>query len=126
MTIAYSDTEIIHPDMIDERLHALATYQICAIDPCKPIKRYYTTGTSKKRLGVYWAPTQEYMDELFNVPAPTYDGQLSVDKGSSVHIKIKRPFLADGKKPFADFGKLQVTYYVTFKGQKGAGKLSVI
>lgn len=26
ITISYSDTEIIHPDITDERLHALPTY----------------------------------------------------------------------------------------------------
>ena len=116
MTIAYSDTEIIHPDIVDERLHALPTYQIMALDPCKPVKRYYTTATAMKRAGVLWCPCKEYTDDLFNGVGPTYDAQLTVDKSASVHVKIKRALIGDFEKPFAEMGKLQVIYYVTFKG----------
>lgn len=124
ISVAYSDVEIISPLIPDERLHALPTYQIMSVDPCKTVKRYYTNYASQKRMGVSWAPTKEFVDGLFNTGVPTYDTQLTIDKGASVHIKIKRALMGDEEKPFADFGKLFVTYYVTFKGVKGIGSLA--
>jgi hypothetical protein len=49
ITVAYSNEEVFYAPLIDERLHCLPTYQIMAVDPCKPISRYYSTAAVKRR-----------------------------------------------------------------------------
>lgn len=50
---------------------------------------------------------------------PLYGEQLGANQGSSVNLKVYRQ--TPGAP--ATIGRLQVTYYVTFKGNKGANSL---
>jgi hypothetical protein len=49
ITVAYSSEEVFYGPIVDERLHCLPTYQVLAVDPCKPISRYYSTAAVKRR-----------------------------------------------------------------------------
>jgi len=90
----------------------------------KPISRYFKTGGALKRLGIEWCNTQEFLDGKFNAspPVPLYGGQLPADAGSSTNIKVFRPNQAS--ETAAEIGRLQLTYYVLYKGAKGQGSLT--
>ncbi len=73
-----------------------------------------------KRLGIDWANTIEYPNFGVTTPVPLYGDQLPVNAGSSTNIKVYR---AAGSTGSAEIGRIQVSYYVTYKGTKGAGSL---
>ncbi len=68
-------------------------------------------------MGINWADCSTYTQLSQNPPVPTYNNQLPVDQGSSSQIRVfrKRPDEALS----GIVGRLEVTYYVIYKGQKG-------
>ncbi len=50
-----------------------------------------------------------------------YNQQLTQNQGSSTNIKVFRP--RPNSDDAAQLGRLQVTYYVTYKGNKGLSSL---
>lgn len=121
-TCTYSASKIITPNLQPERLQTLATYQTGGCDPTKPISRYFKTWKAIKRMGIDWAECRNYAQLDSNPPVTTYNGQLPVDQGSSSHIRVYR------KRPAAaatgQIGRLEVTYYVMYKGQKGTNSIT--
>lgn len=53
-----------------------------------------------------------------------YGGQLPVDAGSSTNIKVYRSGAPAAIANAAEIGRIQVTYYITYKGTKGTSSLT--
>ena len=87
-----------------------------------------------RRMGVDWCNTREYLEGKFNPlgtgppqppatgppagsPYTLYDNQLAYYSGSS---SIVRLILTDPVPADQIIAKLQITYYVTYRGQKGS------
>ncbi len=51
-TCAYSQNEIMLPQIIPARVQTLATYQTGSCNQNKPISRYYNTATTLRRFGI--------------------------------------------------------------------------
>lgn len=51
---AVSEVDIFLPTITDERLHALDSFKINAIDPTRPITRRVVAGRALKGLGILW------------------------------------------------------------------------
>jgi hypothetical protein len=83
----------------------------------RPISRYFKTGGTLARLGIDWCDTREITDFGINPPTQLYGEQLPIDAGSSTNIKVYRP--ATNTIGAAQLGRLQLTYYVLYKGAKG-------
>jgi len=56
---------------------------------------------------------------LMQGSVPLYGEQLGANQGSAVNVKVYRQEAG----PPRTIGRLQVTYYVTYKGNKGASSL---
>ncbi len=67
--------------------------------------------------------TEEITDFAAIPPVPLYGEQLPVDAGSSTNLKVYRPATNVGVA--AQIGRLQLTYYVLYKGAKGTSSLTV-
>ena len=119
--MGYSSNQIIKPTVAFTRLQTLATYQTSSCSAKTPINRFFRTGLTLKRLGVDWCNTDEFVN--FGNSVPLYGGQLPIDQGSSTNLKIYRSSV-DTIRP-AQLARIQVTYYVTYKGAKGQGSLTV-
>lgn len=103
-------------------MQALATYQTGATPASKSMRRYYPTGTALARAGISWCNTDEYEDVFVNSnleARDAYNAQLPSGAGSSSIIRLNfQPQTELGQTlPVA---KLQVTYYVQYRGTKGA------
>jgi len=122
--MAYSATDIVYPQITSSRMQTLATYQTSSCSATTPIARYYRTGTALARQGVEWFDTIEYTNGDWDASPPVslYNQQLPPDAGSSTHIKVFRPSTDTGVA--ATLARLQVTYYVTYKGTKGLGPIT--
>lgn len=118
-SMAYSASEVLYPRIVAERLQSLSTYQTSSCSARVPISRFFRTGAALARLGIQWFPTEQYLD--FGQAAPSYNGQLPTDSGSSTHVKVFRP--STSVTGPAELARLQVTYYVTYKGTKGQNSL---
>lgn len=68
-------------------------------------------------MGINWADCTTYDNLSANPPVATYNAQLPVDQGSSSQVRVfrKRPEQAAN----GIVGRLEVTYYLMYKGQKG-------
>lgn len=98
-------------------MQSLAAYQTGSCNGLKPISRFFRTGTALKRLGIEWCNTTEYAS--FSTPnASLYNGQLPANSGSSTLLKVFRP--ATNAQASTVGGKIEITYYVTYKGTKGS------
>lgn len=119
-SMAYSASEVIFPNLPAERMQTMTTYQTSSCNARTPVSRFFRTGAALGRLGIQWFQTDSYPD--FVTDGPSYGGQLPANQGSSTHIKVFRP--AEATQIAAEMGRLQVTYYVTYKGTKGTGSLT--
>lgn len=117
--LGYSASECLYPGLIPERLQTLATYQTSSCSAINPISRFFRTGAALSRLGIEWFNTDEFPE--FNNATTLYNGQLPKNQGSSTHIALNRPVTATGSD--AQLARLEVTYYVTYKGTKGISSL---
>ena len=117
--MGYSNVEIMVPELQTERLQTLATYQTSSCQARRPVTRFFRTGAALARQGVEWFNTEEY--SFFNGVDAMYNQQLTVDQGASTNIKVFRP-RTNSDEP-AQLGRMQVTYYVTYKGMKGVSSL---
>uniref|UniRef100_UPI0040470B6C hypothetical protein n=1 Tax=Roseivirga sp. TaxID=1964215 RepID=UPI0040470B6C len=72
------------------------------------------------RLGIQWCNTEEYAN--FATTGPLYDQQLGPDAGSSTAIKVYRSGVSTATDE--EVGRLQVTYYVQYKGAKGLNSVT--
>lgn len=119
-TCAYSANEIMLPAIAPDRVQCLASYQTGSCSQGRPITRYYNTSNALRRLGIQYCDTQEF-NNFGAIPAiQLYGRQLPVNAGSSVNVKVYRQDTAITDNAL---GRLQVTYYVTYKGNKGTSSL---
>lgn len=98
----------------------MTTYQTSSCSARTPVSRYFRTGAALRRLGIEWFQTDSYVD--FGTAGPSYGSQLPPDQGSSTHIKVFRP--SNATQSDAELGRLQITYYVMYKGTKGLNSLT--
>ena len=120
---AYFASDIIAPNLPPARLQTLAAYQTSSCDSAKPITRYYNTKATLKRFGIDYVDTSQFAQ--FNGSGPLYGTQLPSDQGSSVNVKVYRASSPPGPTAFP-IGRLQVTYYVTYKGNKGVSPINTV
>ena len=117
--MGYSASEILYPQIVAQRLQTLATYQTSSCSAKTPVSRYFRTGAALARQGVEWFATSEFSD--FNSSVPLYGSQLVPNTGSSTHIAINRPSSATTTKN--EVARVEVVYYVTYKGTKGVSSI---
>ncbi len=98
----------------------MATYQTGPCDSSKAVTRYFNTAATYRRFGIQYCSTDEYVD--FNTSSALYGGALPADQGSSLNIKVFR----NGTDTAQKICRVEVVYYVTYKGNKGASSLTVI
>jgi len=117
-SLGYSANNVLNPQLGPGPLQTLATFQTSGCSARTPIKRYFKTTTTLKRLGINWCSTAEYVQFGANPPQqPLYGEQLPINAGSSTLFKVYRSAAATDTE--AEIGRLQVTYYVQYKGAKG-------
>lgn len=119
-SLAYSASEVVYPQLPAERMQTMSTYQTSSCTARTPVSRFFRTGAALRRLGIEWFQTDAYVD--FGTAESSYGQQLPPDQGSSTHIKVFRP--SDATQIAAELGRLQVTYYVMYKGTKGTNSLT--
>lgn len=81
-SLAYSQSEILAPQLPTTRVQTLATYQTGPCNQNKSISRYYNTASTYRRFGIQYCSTDEFSD--FNTSSALYGGSLPSDAGSSV------------------------------------------
>lgn len=59
-SLGYSANNVLNPDLAFGPLQTLATFQTSGCSAKTPIKRYFKTATTLKRLGIEWFDTNEY------------------------------------------------------------------
>ncbi len=117
-SLGYSANNVLNPDLTFGPLQSLATFQTSGCSAKVPIKRYFKTGTTLKRLGIEWFDTREYTDfSNAAAPVPLYGDQLPANAGSSTLVRVFRSGTATATA--SEIGRLQLTYYVQYKGAKG-------
>lgn len=121
-SMGYSNNLVIDPALPPSRLQTLASYQTSSCSAKAPISRYFRLIKAQKRLGIEWCNTSEFTSFSANPPVPLYNGQLAVNSGASTNIKVFRPSTAVSTKN--QIGRIQVTYYVQYKGPKGTNTLT--
>lgn len=121
--MGYSSNQIIKPSINFGRLQTLQNYMTSSCSATKPISRYFKTGGSLARLGIDWINTEEFANFDLNPPVELYGQQLPVDAGSSTNLKLYRSSAASTQP--AEIGRLQLTYYIMYKGAKGQGSLTI-
>lgn len=118
---AYSPNELLNPSLTSEKMQSLSTYQTMGCSSDKSINRYYALGYTKKKLGIDYAATSEYVAFGASDEA-TYGGQLPAATGPSVHFKCIRGSINGAYT--RDACRMQVTYYVRYRGTKGLGGIT--
>ena len=121
-SLGYSSNNVINPNLGFGPFQTLANFQTSSCTASRAVKRYFKTPTTLKRLGIEWCNTDEYLNFGVTPPVPLYGGQLPVNNGSSTLLKVFRPDTATATA--AQIGRLQVTYYVQYKGAKGVSDLT--
>lgn len=116
-SLGYSANNVLNPGLLFGPLQSLATFQTSGCSARQPVKRYFKTATTLKRLGIEWCDTREYSDFGQNPPQPLYGEQLPANAGSSTLVRVFRSGTAIGSEQ--QIGRLQLTYYVQYKGAKG-------
>ncbi len=118
-SIGYSMNEVLYPQIQPERLQTLATYQTGSCNQNKPISRFYNTAKTYRRFGIQYQTTDGEIAN-FNAPGTLYGGSLPVNQGSSVNLKVFRQTAPNSANVV---GRLLLTYYITYKGNKGDSSL---
>jgi len=119
-SMAYSPNVPINPNVTAGVLQSVANFQTSACSAKVPVKRYFKTASTLKRLGIDWCSTDEYAD-FGNVGQDLYGGQLLPDSGSSTSFRVYRS--GTSTQTSAEIGRLQLTYYIQYKGTKGVSPL---
>lgn len=117
---AYSASDVLLPAIAPDRVQTLATYQTGSCSQTKPISRYYNTTNALRRFGIQYCSTSEFIAGDFGTSTDLYGAQLLANTGSSVNLKVYRQTAAISENTI---GRLQLTYYVTYKGNKGKSSL---
>lgn len=120
--MGYSNNLVLDPALPTERLQTLASYQTSSCSAKSPVNRYFRTIKAQKRLGIEWCDTTEYANFGANPPVALYNDQLGINSGASTNIKVFRPRTAVASAD--QIGRIQVTYYVQYKGPKGLNPLT--
>jgi len=119
-TIAYSMSDILQPALPVDRIQTMSTYQTGPCSQEKSISRYYNTANTYRRFGIQYCSTDEFAD--FNTSSALYGGQLLADQGSSQLVRVFR----NSSSGVAALARFEVSYYVTYKGNKGTSPLTTV
>lgn len=118
--MAYSPTVPINPTVAPGVLQSVANFNTSSCSARTPVKRYFKTASTLRRLGIDWCSTTEYGN--FGTPGTSlYGGQLPPQNGSSTSFRVYRSQQASANQ--AEVGRIQLTYYVQYKGTKGINPL---
>ncbi len=120
-SLGYSANNVLKSSLAYGPLQSLATFQTSSCSALRPIKRYFRTATTLKRLGIEWASTDELQAFGADPPVPLYGKQLPINDGSSTLIRVIRPATATTVE--SALARIQLTYYVQYKGTKGVSSL---
>lgn len=120
VSTCYSDNTIIHPNLDFEKLNAMDTARHYGTD--QVLTKFYGTEAALKKLGIEWCGTEEWLTDKFRgVAQKTYGDQLPIDRGASMHFRVNRPNLKDDASlPRAHTCRLVITWFMKFRGRKGA------
>lgn len=118
-SMGYSPNQIINPLVDPERLQSLASFQTGPCSQNKSVSRYFALGYTKKKLGIDFCNTKEYAS-FDSTNTALYGGQLPIGSGPSVCIKVFR----NSSGPERIAMRLQVTYYVKYRGTKGQNPIN--
>ncbi len=121
-SLGYSASSVLNPSLAFGPLQTLANYQTSGCSSMRPVKRYFKIGSTLKRLGIEWSAAADYFEFDSNPPIPLYGGQLPVNAGSSSILRVYRS--GDATDESAELGRLQLTYYIQYKGAKGLSTLT--
>lgn len=116
-SMGYSASKVLNPNLAFGPLQSLATFQSSSCSAARPVRRYFKTATTLKRLGIEWCNTTEYPDFDLGIPQPLYGDQLPPDAGSSTLLRVYRS--SSNVDTNEEIARVQVTYYVQYKGAKG-------
>lgn len=116
-SMAYSGSQVIDPNVQFGPIQALSTFQTSSCSATRPITRYFEPNKQLQRLGVDWSTCDAYTAFGSSPPVALYGGQLPITAGSSLWLKVTRSNTAVETK--AEIGRLQVTYYITYRGVLG-------
>ncbi len=114
LSLVYSPNKLIWPQLPADRLQSLSTFQTMPCNQNHSVNRYYAMGYTKQKIGINYALTDEYNDFNSN-SVNLYGGQLEAETGPSVNFKVYRN--ATGEAGPAC--RMQLTYYVRYRGTKG-------
>lgn len=59
-SLGYSANNVLNPGLGFGPFQTLANFQTSGCSASRPVKRYFKTATTLKRLGIEWANTSEY------------------------------------------------------------------
>lgn len=92
-SLAYSANNVLNPALTFGPFQSMATFQTSSCSARTPVKRYFSTATTLKRLGIEWCDTTEVLAGKFDATPPVslYGDQLPVNAGSSTLFKVFRP-----------------------------------
>lgn len=97
-SLAYSANNVLNPGLAFGPMQSMSTYQTSSCSAIRPVKRYFRTATTLKRLGIEWCNTIEYSNFETTTPVALYGDQLPVNGGSSSLLKVFRPRSAIGSQ----------------------------
>lgn len=109
-SMAYSANNILNPGLTSGPFQSMATYQTSSCSANRPVKRFFKTASTLKRLGIEWVSTAEYPNFGVTPPVALYGDQLPINAGSSTLFKIFRASTAVGTRNAV--GRVQLTYYI--------------
>jgi len=112
-SMCYSPNLVLAPELSPPAMQSLASYQTGPCNPQKSVSRYFRTAKALNRLGIEWCQTREFGQ--FAGANELYGGQLPINSGSSLNIKVFRTNTAN---PVDALCRLEVTYYVKYSGTR--------
>lgn len=119
LQLSYSPNVLLNPQLDAVKMQSQSTYQIMPCNQNRSVTRYFPLAYTKQKLGIDFFDTDEYTQ--FGIPdSILYSGQLDGGHGPSLHFKVDR----NSTGATSPACRLQITYYVRFRGTKGISDLS--
>jgi len=119
LSLSYSPNELLNPQLDAARMQAMSTFQTMPCNQNRSRNRYYPLSYTKKKLGIDYFTTSDFPG--FGLATEDlYGGQLPAATGPSVHFKVYRNSVVETGPAC----RMQLTYYVRYRGTKGANDLT--
>jgi len=124
LSLAYSPNKLINPQIDAATIQTLNTFQTMPCNQNKSITRYFALHYTKKKLGIDYFNCPE-----FSQPNPgggfadnataLYGGQLPPATGPSMYFRVLRNSATPNNDPIWNACRLELTYYIKYRGVKG-------